>query len=679
MQEIDVVKLVQGLKRRRSSAYQAVNTPVAAKVDPPPDVVIHTSEIEDQRPGLDSAGLVDIPLRTISSMYCQHQVDDCSIMDLPESRQQMGSPVEVFVDSTSSQISHSLWNSVEKATSKPQLLVGSMPTANCEPVIEATAGHPPGIPVAWNQDRPCFEKQILLKSAPVASSRVISLGRYPSVQPQQLHQGLYHCGEVNRQLLWSTALPGSPRVSLVVEKPIVPAEEHVLEGKPLSQGHRANSSMIPAFWQRVDGFGASMNTRDNILQTSLSGPPTSGITNKGGTTKVTGRANLGAVTTAPSNGPLQSLTSVLQGAVQGHSNQVDIKSPAANCFGVQGHMSTLDRPGSGSDSHECNPLASDSQERFANLIRLIHELPAKQLVRPPLESDDKPSIKPDRHANGIGTTCSDSPSGKTPFEGVQKLRSGLSHRSAFKTWTSSESDRCKIQNDDDPPSLQDAGSEQSTGVVSDLNNVQASNQCESCSANGVSENAHKIGSPMEETDEITPASMSCSVPSGSQASGAGNHDIMEDDLIAAQELCKLSKILGSGSSNGSIDFCSQTRKRSYPSQVASPSDDFPTWKKKKHRSMSSRDAKQAVAESESHGVADHPTRYEHVLGNSGQANLLVMEGIQQPPADNEDASYVGPVKIDSGVAASCACGGKVLRKTTQHGDWQLAFGSLTAE
>lgn len=679
MQEIDVVKLVQGLKRRRSSAYQSMNTPMTTKLDPSPEVVVHTSEVEGQRPALEPAGLVDIPLRSISSMYCQNKVDDCTIMDLPETRQQVGSPVEVFVDSSSSQIGHSLWNSGENTTSKPQLVMGSLPAVNCEPVIQTGAGHPQGIPVVWKQDRPSFEKQILLKSTPVAPSRVLSLGRYPSIQSPQLQQGLYHCGEVNRQLLWSTALPASPKVSLMVEKPMVPAEECVLEGKPLPQGHRANSSMIPAFWHRIDGYGTNMTTRDHILHASLSRSSNSGIISKGGLTKVGARPNSAAV--APSNGPLQSLTSVLQGAAQGQTSQINLKASSVGCYNMSGHTPTLNQSGSGSDSQQDNPLASDSQERFANLIKLIHELPAKQLVRPLVESDDKSSANPEYQPHGISTACSDSPSAKMPFEGIQKLRSGVTHRSAFKTWTSSGSDRCKAQNGEDTPSLQDAGSEQSTGVVSDLNNVQTSNRCESCSANDVGENVHKIaiGNHVEETDEIVPASTSCSVPSGSQTSGAGNHEIMEDDLMAAQELCKLSKIVGSGSSNGSTDFSSQSRKRAYTSQVAFPSDDFPTWKTKKQRSMPSRDAKQVMAGNEVHGVADNPTKDDHVLGNSGQANLLVREAEQQSTPDNEDTSYGIPVKIDSGVAVSYACGGKALRKAAQDGDWQFSFGSLIAE
>lgn len=625
-EEIDVVKLVQGLKRRKVPSFPAVvKADSVSNVETSPSSAGgHSCEGEHTRSGLVAVNVMDVPTSPTCAAYGKHTLDTKATKDMSYTAQHAGNPVRIYVDGSPTLLGSPLIVGKDGHGIGSHNFLGQKPLTSSESYIPAAAAQSPGVSFVLSQESPLYEKPVLLGSAPVAHSRVISGGSYISAHPSRLHATLHNHGEVKRPFIWSPTLPSSPHVNVVVEKSGACAGGFVFEGKPLSETRNTASPVIPAYWQNVQK-GHDLDRVEPIL-----GAPHVSLRAHGdgwqrsSLNKHMEAAGAPLCHAGPLNGPLQSLRSVLRLAAQSH--QTHFSGKLAALGPLQDHL------GSSSESHETGSLASDSQARFAKLIQLIHELPAKHLVRPASENDVDGN-NTHNHQEGTGAEAgAGKGSHHKTFEGEQGLLSGYAHRSAFKLWASSVSDKLRTFDEGHHPQ-QDRGSEQSTGGASGINNAEASNHCESCSAEGPHGNDAKlaIDTVIEETDEVTPTSTSGSAPSGSFGSGTGNNQIMEDDLLAAQELCKMSKMRGSGCTNSTLGFGHKKRKRVCSSREVCPTQEFPSWKRKKQRSASSRDARRGgtVLHRKQAPITDG----NKVLAMSGMANVQNMIRIS-PSAAN---------------------------------------------
>ncbi|GMH42477.1 hypothetical protein BSKO_10396 [Bryopsis sp. KO-2023] len=693
-EEADVAKLVKGLKRRKGSGAKTTKTKTP-KID-----VMH--ENPGAQPGGDflpsyateqGLHLSNLPRGPVAPMFFRHPSGQSLLM---AHNPVVNSPTAARRFSAEGLGGYLDGNGVVAPgvrfmESSPSMVVGSMPGGSTDQQQQqhAASNGPPALfsnepPMTWGQEHP----PSTAGASHVTPSRVISLARSPTFRQASVQPGIIKPAEPNNQLVWTSMIPNSPGVRVVLDNKAVTAlgcqGEYILEGKPMPVGQGITPPGISAFWpgpgEAVPPQG-QMTNRDQVLASQGAVCPQQGQDQRGVGVR---SQEVASSSMAVPPGPVQSLQSVLQGVTAvGHETLG--ANPTSS--GVTGAVSQVNKPTTSSRpaSRETTAQLGDSQQRFAKLLQLIQELPAKDIVRQGPVVEEAPQSNPaqrekdDKAQNHDGDLEGGNDADNVPFEGRQKLRASPNTRSAFKNWTSSDSEEAGKSSDDG----QGESGGRSTGHSgSDANQGDKSNGTgdgATCCSSGKGDSPPEQhdGKSTEQKGDREEADQKDGVDSGAGskadhgAEGQGNKRLMEDDLLAAQQLCQLSQMVGPGSSSGNSASLTGGKKRTRSAPSSACAVTIPAWQTKRQRTHLNRQGRKNFT-----GMVAPPTETdksgnnaEQVLSNSGKGNKQMVEG--PGPECEESGGVSNPMDTDVSVAGFSDDKSKVMVVGDGDHGWKL--------
>lgn len=573
-----MVKLVQGLKSRRGHPYQGVacseQEMICLQLEMP-----DAHSPENQETGSFSSSQMPTSRLCVSSNPNQTdghpgQFLEQSIIAPRRHGRNFGCSVEVLQDNPHT----------------PPAVNGDV----VYPVVEQSSHIPnPSIQqrIPHRRSGGCYHDNRVTVSS-VMPSKVISMGGYPNANSPSVVQHTCSARGLDSQIVFTSTCPKVSVVAGGLDSPVELPSNTILEGKPILQGPTAPS--IGANWDSVNRVIPTTVKNDGLLHVQYVGTCAHGDIPRDNELPRNNVLTIPAGGAVSLNRHLQNFTSVLQ---------VTPRDSDEYCKGYSYHRNETQRDDEklqcSSASPDARPNSLCSRDRFPRLLQLIRDLPATKLVRP-LDRDEKNLLDSAQEK-------------EKPFDGENKLRSGSSHGSAFKTWTNhgdgqgrSHSDLCRCWQ-----SPRKSG--QSTDSLSDVNNGESFVPHDSQSLSELSGNVQKA-----HEKQRTP---SCheyrSDSSGSDADRGPYNHVMHDDLLAAQELCRLSRMSNQPPQRGGAT--SHNRKRSFP--IPNGPCFIKSWQRKKLRSATVRDSHPGSTLHELHGWGSKSVcRANHVhrkLGLSG--------------------------------------------------------------